>query len=416
MHIIHVYDGHEQIYDGRGSLPRIIWNIARRTAKRGHDVSIIERQWANLNRESIHQGVRFRRLELRTGSTEPWSRVPYEEVQHPSGLIRLIGDRINFALHTQAALRKLDFDVIHTYLPFAANVLALTSRGLRNRMVYTAQLGELRLNALSDTDDAELDAPAILKRFSPDIFLAKRATRTTVLNEHVRDIFARNGVHEHRLTHVPNGVEYEKFQNIDSAERSRVREKFGLDERPTVLFVGTVMPRKGVLQLVEAARSITESRDIGFQLVIAGETDLDPEYLNRVKSIIRGSSLEERTVFTGYLEDHDLIPLYAESDVFVLPSFEEGFGMVVSEAMAAGTPVVASDINGVRQQVKNGETGLLVEPGDERAIESALYNLLNDRAKRERMGRASRSYAERFSWETITDQYIEIYERLLSGP
>ena len=77
MRILHVYDGHEKIYRGQGSLPRIIWNVARRTADRGHDVTVIERQWDGTAPMSQHEGVQFRRLKLQTGSDEAWEQVPY---------------------------------------------------------------------------------------------------------------------------------------------------------------------------------------------------------------------------------------------------------------------------------------------------------------------------------------------------
>lgn len=413
MRILHVYDGHEQIYEGKGSLPRIVWNIAKRTSDRGHDVSVIERQWDGLARMTTHEGVRFRRLPLGTGSNTPWAEVPYEMVNTGPGLAKLVVDRTNFARKTARILTTVKFDVAHFYLPFTANVLVTLAPWWRDRMVYTAQLGELRLNSLSETDGDTPDVPSVLRHFSPDIYLAKRAGHTTVLNENVRTIFAENGVPRDRLSHVPNGVPIEKFDTVTDADRERVREKFGLNGTRSVFFAGTIMPRKGVAELVKAVDRVVNEHGIDdVRLVLAGETDLDEAYMDRVQSLIVEGGLEEQVVFTGYLTDETLLPLYGASDVFVLPSFEEGFGMVVSEALAAGTPAIGSRISGIDQQIDDGETGILVDPGDVDGLATALATLLGNTETRHAMSERCRERAERFSWERVTDQYIEIYRQL----
>ena len=411
--ILHLYDGHEKVYDGQGSLPRIIWNIARRTADRGHDVTVIERQWDGLPAVGEHEGVRFRRLNLRTGSDTPWEQVPYEMVSNARGLATLVLDRTNFARKTLRWLRYGEYDAVHVYLPFAANALVTLSPGLRRKMVYTAQLGELRLNSLTATDgESDVDAPGFLDFFSPDIYIARRVACTTVLNPTVREIFADNGVDRDRLVHIPNGVNVEKFESITDDDCTRVRDAYDLGDRPVVFFAGTIMPRKGVAEFVEAAADVVAAGHDDVKFVIAGETDLDDEYMETVRSLIAEGGIDANVTFTGYLNDSELLPMYQTASVFVLPSFEEGFGMVVSEAMAAGTPPVASRISGIDQQIDDGNTGIMVEPGSVDELGAALTELLDDPEKRRTMGERSRERAQQFSWERITDQYIDVYEKL----
>lgn len=416
MRVVHVYDGHEEIHGGQGSLPRIVWNVARRTAARGHEVTVIERQWEGCCEVDVHDGVVFRRVPLGTGSDVPWEEVPYEMVKRAPGIGRLLLDRTNFGLKTLRLLRSMEFDVVHVHLPFAANVLATVAPGLRSRMVFTAQLGELRLNALSDDTDGEApDVPAAIKRFSPDVYLSRRVAYTTVLNPGVKAIFERNGVPERRVVHVPNGVDAERFGTVDPADCERVRATYGLGDRPVVFFAGTVMPRKGVLELVRAAAQVVEAGHDDVRFLVAGETELDPDYVGRVEAAVSEGGVEENVVFAGYMTDDDLLPAYTTADVFVLPSFEEGFGMVVSEAMAAGTPPVASRISGVKQQVVDGEAGLLVDPGDVDGFAAAITDLLDDSERRRSMGDRARQRARLFGWESITDQYVRIYESVASG-
>lgn len=416
MNVLHVYDGHERIYEGKGSLPRIVWNVARRQAARGHDVTVVERQWNGLARRENHEGVQFRRLPLRTGAAEPWVDVPYEMVDSARGVTKLLVDRTNFALKTSRVMNAVEFDAAHFYLPFAANVLVSLTPWWRDRMVYTAQLGELRLNSLEETAGEAPSVPDVLRHFSPDVYLARRVGHTTVLNENVRSIFARNGVPESRLSHVPNGVPLETFERVTDADRARVSERFGLNGARTVFFAGTIMPRKGVAELVKAVDRVVHEHGVDdVRLVIAGEADLDTAYAARVRSLVSEAGLDDQVVFTGYLTDETLVPLYGASDVFVLPSFEEGFGMVVSEAMATGTPAVASRISGISQQIDDGVAGVLVDPGDVDGLAAALADLLSDEAKRREMGERCHERARRFGWERITDQYLEIYRGLPQG-
>jgi glycosyltransferase involved in cell wall biosynthesis len=410
VRVIQVYDGHEEIYEGKGSLPRIVWNIASRVADRGHDVTIVERQWDGLPRTATYDSVRFRRLPLGTASDIPWAEPPYEMVDTAPGLTRMLVDRTNFAFKTARLLRRTEFEVAHFYLPFAANVLVTLAPWWRDRMVYTAQLGELRLNALSKTEGDSPDVPEAIRYFSPDVYLAKRAGHTTVLNENVRDIFAANGVPESRLTHVPNGVSIRKFDDVTGPDRERVREQFDLHGKKIIFFAGTIMPRKGVAELVRAVDKVVNDYGVeDVRLVLAGEADLDEAYTQRVRSLIADGGLEEQVVFTGYLTDETLLPLYSASDVFVLPSFEEGFGMVVSEAMATGTPAIGSRISGIDQQIDDGNAGVLVEPGDVDELAAVLADLLGNPEKRHIMGERCQERAQRFSWEAVTDQYIQVY-------
>ncbi|WP_434522793.1 glycosyltransferase family 4 protein [Halorubrum sp. AS12] len=187
IHVVHLYDGHEQVYGGRGSVPGVVWNIARETAAANHDVTVLERRWDDLPATAEYDGVAFHRLNLRTGADKPWMRVPYEEVTSPGGAVRLVGDRTNFAFAALRWLYEMEFDILHVHLPFAANVIATVAPQLRDRMVYTAHLGELRLDLLEDSqgdssDESGLDVPAVLSAFSPDVYLAKRVAATTVLN------------------------------------------------------------------------------------------------------------------------------------------------------------------------------------------------------------------------------------------
>lgn len=410
MRVVHLYDGHEQVYRGRGSVPGVVWNVAAETADRGHDVTVIERQWDGLPATATHDGVEFRRLSLRTGADEPWTRVPYELADSPVGLAGLVGDRTNFAVQSLRVLWGLDVDVVHVHLPFAANVLLTLAPWLRRHTVYTAHLGELRLNALDgDGQDGDtVEVPSVLRRVSPDVFLAKRAATTTVLNRSIRDQFLDRGVPASRVHVVPNGVDIDRFGDVDGKRLQTVSEEYGLAGGPTVLFVGTVIPRKGVTDLVEATARVADTHD-DVRVVIAGETDLDGEYTERVQSLIRERGLDDVVDLAGFVPAADLPALYRLADVFALPSREEGFGMTAVEAMAAGTPVVATRVGGMPWLLGETDAGRLVEAGDVDGLATAITTILDSPDPRQ-MGQRAIQRARELSWSAVVERFLERYE------
>jgi colanic acid/amylovoran biosynthesis glycosyltransferase len=159
---------------------------------------------------------------------------------------------------------------------------------------------------------------------------------------------------------------------------------------PEVLYAGRLSPEKGVSELVEAAS--------GLNLVVAGDGPLR----DRVPGAL------------GFVPHDELEALYRRAAVVVCPSHREGFGVVCMEAMAHGRPVVASAVGGLLDLVVDGETGLLVPPGDVRALRAALERLLADADLRRRMGAAARERIRtRFSWDAVTRATIALYERAL---
>jgi len=397
VNVLHLYDGHETVYEGRGSVPNVVWNLARETARLGHSVEIIERQWDGLPATAVREGVQFRRLPLRTGANEPWEQIPYEMVESPGGVAKLLVDRSNFAIQALRELRTMTFDLLHVHLPFAANVIVSLAPWLRDQMVYTAHIGET---------DERLRQP----RFSPDAFLADRVARTIVLNPTTKAAFESRGVSPDCLTVIPNGVDTERFQRVGADRKAALREQYELSEGPVVLFVGTVTPRKGVAELVSAAGDVLAATDQDIQFVVVGKTDLDPDYMSDVRQRVADANLGEDIRFTGFVPDEEIPVFYDLADVFVLPSAEEGSSIAVTEAIASATPVVGSRIDGIRQQIDDGIHGRLIEPGDVRGLSVALTELLTSPERRAEMSQALAERADSLSWPRLTERILTEYQ------
>jgi len=238
----------------------------------------------------------------------------------------------------------------------------------------------------------------------------------------------------------------------------RVREKYGISGNcPLVLFVGTLMPRKGVTELVEAlgrlvdegaGATVQPEMDEGLvtapqpqvgeepvtapqpqvhggpvvssqstvdgaiptpQVILAGASELDGEYVSKIKTLLSDASLEEEVQMPGFVPTEDLPALYTLADVFVMPSLEEGFGMCVVEAMAAGTPVVASRTGAMPRIVEDGRNGRLVDVGDVDGLAVALGELLSSSQLRDRTGEQAQYRAGDFPWIGIAEQFVLLY-------
>lgn len=220
----------------------------------------------------------------------------------------------------------------------------------------------------------------------------RRARRIIAVSAHTkRDLVERYRVPPDKVTVIPNAAD-DRFRPADDTDAvSRFRATNHLPAR-YILFVGTLEPRKNLRRLVEAFASVSENtRDV--TLVIIGASgwltsDLAP--------LVRERGLTERVIFKGYVPDADLPHWYQAAAVFCYPSLYEGFGLPVLEAMACGTPVVASDTSAIPEVA--GDAALLVNPTDVTALAGALTDVLNDPARQEAMRCAGIARAKAYSW------------------
>ncbi len=233
--------------------------------------------------------------------------------------------------------------------------------------------------------------------------LLRRAGRVFTLNASVADFVLRYGARPERARHLPNGVDTDLFRPAASAgQRRRARQRFGLpQDRPLVLFVGRLVPKKGFRLLLDAHAAAT---DAGYDLVFAGDGDTD--------ALIGRPGVHH----LGALAPADLAEVYPACDVFALPSTAEGFPLTVQEAMASGLPVVTTDDPGYKPYALD-RGSLVLLPRETEALRSALSALTADPARRERMARYSRAYAERdFTWAQHVERLLQHYTNATPEP
>lgn len=225
---------------------------------------------------------------------------------------------------------------------------------------------------------------------------------------------------EGKIRIVPPGVDTARFYPIP---REEACEAIGIpSEDRMLLFVGRIEPLKGLDTLM---RAIAILRECGVQChvphylaVVGGDPSASGEKLSdemaRLQALRRELHLEDLVLFLGKRAQDTLPYYYSAAEVLIMPSHYESFGMVALEAMACGTPVVASQVGGLAFLVQDGLTGYVVPDGDPQALSERLRLLLMDSELRQRMGMQAAAYARQYAWENIVERLLGVYSEVLT--
>ena len=292
-------------------------------------------------------------------------------------------------------LKREQFDVIHLHEPLTPTLPLAVLRHvpLSPQSVVVGTFHAYRESMHPGYDYAKL-------LFEP--FFGRLDGRIAV-SEAVREYLTPYFPGDYRI--IPNGIDLERFS--DPALRSI--EQFD-DGKLNILFVGRLEKRKGFKYLLQAFAQVKQAVPEARLMVVGAydKEDKEPFVLYARQHRLRDVR------FIGQVSEDDLPRYYRTCHVFCAPSTGfESFGIILLEAMAAGRPIVASDIDGYRGVLADGEEGLLVQPEDERRLADALVRLLKDPALRERMGRQGQAKAANYVWQKVAQQVLDYYRELL---
>ena len=237
---------------------------------------------------------------------------------------------------------------------------------------------------------------------------ARRAAHIITVSEYSRrDISATYGIAPQRITVTPEAAPPNFLPVDNETELRRIRESYGIQEN-YILSLCSIQPRKNLVRLIEAYSCLRGVRP-GFklpQLVLAGKRGwLDSETFSAAERNALGNDL----LFTGYVAERDLPGLYSGAICFVYPSYFEGFGLPVVEAMQCGVPVIAGNRTSLPEVV--GEAGLLFDPFDTQALVKALTQVIDDSEYRAVLRSKGFERARNFNWKTTAQLTLGVYER-----
>jgi len=238
--------------------------------------------------------------------------------------------------------------------------------------------------------------------------------RLLVVSEHWRSLLR----HEYGVTAevVHNGVDVGRFAAADHHLAAELRRRAGAADRPLILAVGGIEPRKGSDTLMAALRRLEGRPGRRPVLAVVGGHSFQDyrEYRDRVLSSLPGLGLrlDDDVVLLGTVPDAELPGWYAAADVLAFPSTKEGWGLAVLEAMSAGLPVVVSDLPVFREYLRPGQDALMVPVDDAAALAAALGTVLDDAALADRLRAAGYQVCARFTWDRCAAEHQRIYPDL----
>ncbi len=318
-----------------------------------------------------------------------------------------------------AAEKGLHYDLIHSHYWMSGLAAEMLSHAWDNtpiiHMFHT--LGEMK-NRIAQSDE-ERETPYRLESERRILARADRIIAATLAEKAQLEWLYKADAR--KLTIIPPGVDTGRFYPIPKDE---AKQFIGIpNEDRMVLFVGRIEPLKGVDTLIRAMACMdlgeSECQCPAYLAIIGGDPSASPEEMSaemsRLQQLCRDLHMDRTVVFLGKRGQDTLPYYYSAAEVLVMPSHYESFGMVALEAMACGTPVIASQVGGLAFLIQDGVTGYHVPGGDSQALCEKLSLLLGNNQARQTMGAQAAEYAHAYSWDKIAQQIISVYESLLQA-
>lgn len=365
-----------------GGVEELTAKLAAQLVADGMDVLVSTMRWPkSLPAHEQVDGIDVHRLVFRSPNVRGWKR-PLTLADRQVKLASLV-----------AAYRRFRPDVVHIQcVSHAADFQARAAKLLGIPLVVTLQ-GELTMDA-DQVFQWNRWSQASMRRLlteAPAVTACSRQTLREAEEWWGRPLGDRGSV-------IYNGVDIDEFADAEPMQH----------DRPYVFALGRHVHQKGFDVLIDAFSALITAAREPLDLVIAG----DGPDLEALADRIRSAGLHGRAHLVGRTDRVATARWFKGAEVFVLPSRHEPFGIVNIEAMAAGVPVIATAVGGVPEFVVDGETGLLVPPGDAEALRVALGQVLEDGELRRSLVSEATKRVRDFSWPAIADQYRSVYERV----
>jgi len=265
-------------------------------------------------------------------------------------------------------------------------------------------LGQLKNSVARTADELEPEL-----RIGAETRIVAGADRVVAANAVERDHLAwYYDARRERVAVIPCGVDTELFA---PADHGAAKAALGLPDAPLLLYVGRLTPIKGLETLLEAFALLAERPLL---LLIGGDQDEPVNgHAARLRGLVEGRGLAPWVRFLGAQPQERLRLYYAASDATVMPSYYESFGMVALEAMACGSPVIASSVGGLTTTVRDGVTGFLVPDSDPAALAATIGRVLGDEDLRWRLGREAVRWAAHYRWPCVAEAVCREYARFV---
>jgi glycosyltransferase involved in cell wall biosynthesis len=347
--------------------------------KAGHEVTLITSRYKNLPHREQQSGATI-------------IRVPaVRRYKDYAAMWELVTFGISALVYTWFYTTRHRVDFIQAYFAVPAGWVAWMLSFVRN-IPYAVYFGG------SDIPNAN---PSRFKNVYPLITpllkaIWRRAQFRTVCSADLVRL-AKQADSTSEFICIPNGVDTKRFRPLTRPNNTKVK----------ILFIGRLIPRKGFQRVVQALPKVRTLAQVPFEVEVVGTGAAQTE-LNTLAASLGISDLIH---YVGTVPYDKLEQSYQYADIFVLTSLSEGMPSVILEAMGCGLPIIASDVGGNNEIVKEGENGFLIQGDDIATLAQRLAALVNDPVLRQAQGKRSRELAEKYDWSRIMGQYNQLYTR-----
>ena len=373
-----------------GGISTHVYHLSRALVEKGTSVRVITCDFPKAPAEEIIDGVLVSRVDS--------GRVP--ESNFLLWIYRLNSQMIS---KTTELLETERFDLIHAHDWVVGRAAVELKNRLDLPLISTIHATEIGRGGSLDGEYRRKvrDIERLLVEQSDGIICC-----SNYMLDHIQHVL---GAVKTKIRVIPNGVEASRFNN----GRQPQPIPTGVSEdRKTILYVGRIVREKGIFTLLDAFEKLRkQGKDVS--LVLVGEGPLKEDL---AKEVLR-RKLNDRVKLAGFVDEKELVSLYNSSDVFVLASHYEPFGMVALEAMASRVPVVVSDVGGLSEIVEDGITGVKVPASNPSTLAEGILRVLEDRELSEQLKEnAYRAVQERYRWDMIAEKTIEAYRISFAKP
>ena len=377
-----------------GGMSVYIRELSRVLGRRGHRVDIFTRlQDPGADRKvQLYDNVRL--IYLPVGNNGPLSTL---------AIYPYLDDFMREVERFRAS-EQTHYDLIHSHYWLSGRVgKCLEEHWKSPHLVMFHTLGALKNISVHDEQESEL-------RIATEENLVRHCQRILTATAREKEHLIRYyGARPERISVVPCGVNLDLFRPMD---KMTARRQLGIaEDEAMVLFVGRLSPIKGIDRLLRAMTYLKPGRSL--RLMIIGGDDHDTPESNALQGLSRELGIHDAVVFLGRVEHEKLPPYYCAADVVVLPSHYETFGLVALEALACGTPVVATRVGAMETLLREGETGHIVANGAPQLLAQGIEQVTADSASGRLSADAIRGSILEFGWDTVASGIVDEYETLL---
>jgi len=391
LHVNYIFPPKPNVADG---ITQVVHRQTKALAKKGHDVTVYASNALDLHGKA--------RIEIENSP----AYIDRVKIRYFPYLLRY--NTIFFTPSIFYSVRDdiKKFDVIHIHdVRCLQCAIAAYHAGLFNIPIVFQPHGSFKSSSPSGRL-RKLSRIFIDKLYAEKVF--KKVSKMVALSYMEAEQYKAMGVPEEKIAIIPNGIDLSEYANLPA--KGSFRKKFNMDEdEKIVLYLGRIHRIKGIGILVKAFADVVEKLN-DVRLVVVGPDD---GYLGELKALIKALRIEDKVLITGPLYGEDKLEAYVDADVYVLPSRYETFPMGLLEAYACGKPVIASKIDGLKNLVKNGATGLLFDPRNIRELANSILYLVNNDYKAREIGLRGKQFVkENFTIEKVADKLEQLYREL----